>query len=156
MCSSDLKTPAAVRDRTLTIPGSGGVRIPLRTDFFLFPKIIAEHTYLLMTNSGVEDPAKFRRSVVDNLWNAVLSPTLVPQIVKPVIEVSMNYDFFQQRPLIGTFEKNKDTARQFRESTSELSKLLGHVPLYYDSKSNKMEGISPIAWDHLKIGRAHV
>ena len=146
------KTPAAVRDRTLTIPGSGGVRIPLRTDFFLFPKIFAEHTYLLMTNSGVEDPAKFRRSVVDNLWNAVLSPTLVPQIVKPVIEVSMNYDFFQQRPLIGTFEKNKDTARQFRESTSELSKLLGHVPLYYDSKSNKMEGISPIAWDHLIRG----
>jgi hypothetical protein len=134
-------TPAAVRDRTLTIPGTGGVRIPLRPDFFLFPKIIAEHTYQLITDKGYEDGAKFRTSMFDALVNATLSPTPIPQIVKPILEVAINYDFFQGKPLIGTFEKNKDLERQFRDTTSELAKLFGKTGM-----------VSPIAVDHLIRG----
>jgi biotin operon repressor len=135
------ETPAAVRDRTLMIPGSGGVRIPLRPDFFLFPKIIAEHTYQLITDKGYEDGAKFRKSMFDALVNATLSPTPIPQIVKPALEVAINYDFFQGKPLIGTFEKNKDLERQFRDTTSELAKLFGQTGM-----------VSPIAVDHLIRG----
>jgi len=135
------ETPAAVRDRTLMIPGSGGVRIPLRPDFFLFPKIIAEHTYQLITDKGYEDGAKFRTSMFDALVNAVGSPTPIPQIVKPALEVAINYDFFQGKPLIGTFEKNKDLERQFRDTTSELAKLFGQTGM-----------VSPIAVDHLIRG----
>jgi hypothetical protein len=134
-------TPAAVRDRTLMIPGSGGVRIPLRPDFFLFPKIIAEHTYQLITDKGYQDGAKFRTSIFDALVNAVSSPTPIPQIVKPILEVAINYDFFQGKPLIGTFEKNKDLERQFRDTTSELAKLFGQTGM-----------VSPIAVDHLIRG----
>jgi hypothetical protein len=135
------ETPAAVRDRTLMIPGSGGVRIPLRPDFFLFPKIIAEHTYQLITDKGYEDGAKFRTSMFDALVNAVSSPTPIPQIVKPALGVAINYDFFQGKPLIGTFEKNKDLERQFRDTTSELAKLFGQTGM-----------VSPIAVDHLIRG----
>lgn len=135
------KTPAAVRDRTLTIPGTGGMRIPLRTDFFLLPKIVAEHTYLLMTDQGYQDSAKFRKSVRDALVDSVLSPTAVPQAIKPLLEVGINYDFFTKRPVIGTFEKQKELGRQFNESTSEFSKILGQTNL-----------VSPIAADHLIRG----
>ncbi len=135
------ETPAAIRDRTLTIPGSGGVRIPLRPDFFLFPKIVAEHTYLMLSDKGFEDGAKFRKSMADALLSAVASPTPFPTAIKPAIEVAINYDFFQGKPLIGNFEKQKDVERQFRDSTSELAKLFGQTGL-----------ISPIAADHMIRG----
>jgi len=146
------ETPAAIRDRTLTIPGSGGVRIPLRPDFFLFPKIVAEHTYLMLSDKGYEDGAKFRKSMADALLSAVASPTPFPTAIKPAIEVAINYDFFQGKPLIGTFEKQKDVERQFRDSTSELAKILSNVPLSYSLEKGKFEGMSPIAIDHMIRG----
>jgi hypothetical protein len=136
-----METPANIRDRTLTIPGSGGVRIPLRPDFFLFPKIIAEHTYLLLAEKGYQDAAKFKTSMKDALFSAIASPTPFPTAIKPAIEVAINYDFFQGKPLIGNFEKQKDLERQFRDSTSEFAKLLGATGM-----------ISPIAADHMIRG----
>jgi len=71
----------------------------------------------------------------------LLSPTAVPQAIKPIIEVAINRDFFQGRPLIGTYEKKLETERQFTDSTSELGKFIGSSGL-----------ISPIAVDHLIRG----
>ena len=136
-----METPANIRDRTITIPGSGGVRIPLRPDFFLFPKIVAEHTYLMLAEKGYQDAAKFKTSMKDALISAIASPTPFPTAIKPAIEVAINYDFFQGKPLIGNFEKQKDLERQFRDSTSEFSKLLGSTGM-----------VSPIAADHLIRG----
>jgi len=136
-----LKKPAIQRDRLLMIPGTGGMSIPLRSDFFTMPKIITEHMYLLMTDKGYEDGRKFRESMVNSLVNSLLSPTAVPQAIKPIIEVAINRDFFQGRPLIGTYEKKLETARQFTDSTSELGKFIGSSGL-----------ISPIAVDHLIRG----
>jgi hypothetical protein len=134
------KTPTAVRDRTLNVPGTGGLRIPLRPDLFLMPKVLTEHLYHLITDTGLSDGAKFRKSVADGIANAVLSPQPIPQAVKPVLEVAINYDFFQGRPLIGQFEKKKEAERQFNDSTSEFSKMLGQF------------GVSPIAADHVIRG----
>jgi hypothetical protein len=134
------KTPTAIRDRTLNVPGTGGFRIPLRPDLFLFPKVITEHLYHLITDNGFSDPAKFRKTIADGLANAVLSPQPIPQAVKPALEVAINYDFFQGRPLIGQFEKKKEAERQFNDNTSEFSKTLGQF------------GVSPIAADHLIRG----
>jgi hypothetical protein len=108
---------------------------------FLFPKILAEHTYLLLSDKGYEDGRKFRDSMASALESALSSPTAVPQIVKPLVEVGINYNFFQQRPLIGTFQQKLMTERQFTDSTSEFSKLLGQTGL-----------ISPINADHLIRG----
>jgi hypothetical protein len=134
------KTPTAVRDRTLNIPGTGGLRIPLRPDLFLMPKVLTEHLYHLITDDGLSDGAKFRKSVADGIANAVLSPQPIPQAIKPAFEVAINYDFFQGRPLIGQFEKKKEAERQFNDNTSEFSKVLGQF------------GVSPIAADHVIRG----
>lgn len=134
------KTPEAIRDRTLNIPGTGGLRIPLRPDLFLMPKVMTEHLYHLITDNGLSDSAKFRKSVSDGIANAVLSPQPIPQALKPAIEVGINYDFFQGRPLIGQFEKQKEAERQFNDNTSEFSKVLGQF------------GVSPIAADHVIRG----
>jgi hypothetical protein len=45
--------------------------------------------------------------------------------VKPSLEVAINYSFFDSKPIVGTFEKQKETARQFNDSTSEFAKLIG-------------------------------
>jgi hypothetical protein len=135
-----LKKPATIRDRLLMIPGTG-MSIPLRADLFTLPKIITEHTYLMLTDKGYEDGRKFRESVSAALASALLSPTAVPQAIKPLVEVGINYDFFQGRPLIGTYQQKLETERQFTDSTSELGKFLGSSGL-----------ISPIAVDHLIRG----
>ncbi len=134
------KTPGTVRDRSLVIPGSGGLRIPLRPDFFLLPKIIAEHSYQLITDKGYTDGAKFRKGMADVFANAVLSPNPVPQAFKPLVEVGINYSFFEGKPIVGFFEQNKDAGRQFGENTSELAKYLGQF------------GASPQKVDHLIRG----
>jgi 23S rRNA maturation mini-RNase III len=132
-------TPTAVRDRVLVIPGTG-LRIPLRPDMFLMPKVLAEHTYHLLTDNGMSDAKKARTSMFDALVNAVSSPTPVPQAIKPVLEVAVNYDFFQGKPVVGFFEKQKEAERQFTDATSEFSKILGKA------------GASPIVADHLIRG----
>ena len=136
-----LKKPAAIRDRMLMIPGTGGFGIPLRSDIFSIPKIITEHMYLMITDKWYEDGRKFRDSIKNALGNSFFSPTVVPQAIKPGLEVLVNYDFFQGRPLIGEYQKRLEKERQFNDSTSEIAKMLGNTGL-----------VSPISVDHLMRG----
>jgi len=135
-----LKKPTPTRDRLLMIPGTG-MSIPLRADLYALPKVVAEHTYMILTDKGYSDGAKFRASLKSLFASSVLSPTPVPQAIKPLVEVGINYDFFQQKPLIGTYQKKKELERQFDDSTSELAKVLGRSNL-----------VSPIAVDHVIRG----
>ena len=134
------KTPAAIRDRTLHVPGTI-VRIPLRPDFFLFPKIVTEHLYHMITDNGLSDGAAFRKSMGTGLVNAIAAPQPIPQAAKPLLEVGINYDFFQGRPIVGPFEQKKEAERQFNDNTSELSKILGSTM-----------GLSPTKIDHVIRG----
>jgi len=113
----------------------------LRPDFFLFPKIVGEHLYHLITDKGLSDGATFRTAMTDNLWNAIASPQPIPQTFKTLFEVRINHDFFQGRPIVGAFEAKKEAERQFNDSTSELSKWIGHNI-----------GGSPIMLDHVIRG----
>ena len=136
-----LKKPAVVRDRLLMIPGTGGLSIPIRADLFSIPKIVTEHMYLMMTDKGYEDGRKFRDSMAAVLKASLFSPTVVPQAFKPLVEIGINYDFYSGRPLVGHFEKMKETERQFTDTTSELAKLMGSTGI-----------MSPIAIDHILRG----
>tara|TARA_R110000822_G_scaffold62844_2_gene154661 strand:- start:955 stop:4053 length:3099 start_codon:yes stop_codon:yes gene_type:complete len=135
-----LTKPTPTRDRLLMIPGTG-MSIPLRADLYALPKVVAEHTYMILTDKGYSDGAKFRASLKSLLATSLLSPTPVPQAVKPLAEVLANYDFFQQKPLVGTYQKKKEIERQFDDNTSELAKVIGRADV-----------ISPIAVDHLVRG----
>ena len=136
-----LKKPAAIRDRMLMVPGTNGFGIPLRSDLFSIPKIITEHMYLMIADKGYEDGRKFLDSMKNALGNAFFSPTVVPQAVKPGLEVLVNYNFFQGRPIIGEYQKRLETERQFNESTSEIAKVFSKTGL-----------LSPIAADHIFRG----
>jgi hypothetical protein len=130
----------AIRDRHLLIPGTPFM-LPLRSDVFLLPKLAAEYTYNYLTDTGYSDGRKMRNGMADSLTNMILSPTAVPQAVKPALEVMTNYDFFSGRPIVGTGLKERPTELQYSTNTSELAKAIGASGL-----------ISPMAVDHLIKG----
>lgn len=134
------KHPLYRRDRVFVIPGTGGMAIPMRSDVFAFPKVFAEHMWHHITDSGTLDGANTRRSMKDLAVNAIAAPHL-PQFLKPAVEVAINYDFFRNRPLVGSNLADAATEYQYVDSTSELAKSVGRTGL-----------ISPIAFDHLMRG----
>lgn len=143
LCSDDddyKNMDPTIRDRHLLIPGTGFM-LPLRSDVFLLPKLTAEYVYQGITDQGYTDSKKMYRGMKDAVLNAILSPTVVPQAAKPLLEVVTNYNFFTGRPLIGQGLENRTTAEQFTNTTSELAKFLGKAGL-----------ISPITIDHLIRG----
>lgn len=134
------KMDPTIRDRHLMIPGTGFM-LPLRSDVFLLPKLASEYVYQGLTDQGFTDGKKMRRGMKDAITNAILSPTVVPQAAKPLLEVATNYNFFSGRPLIGQGLENKITSEQFTNTTSELAKFLGKAGL-----------MAPITIDHLIRG----
>lgn len=143
MCADDddyQNMDPTIRDRHLLIPGTGFM-LPLRSDVFLFPKLMAEYTYLGMTDNGFTDAKKITRAMKNAVSNAILSPTLVPQIAKPTLEVMVNYDFFTGRPIVGKGLEERPTEQQYSTHTSEFAKFLG-----------QSGAVSPLNVDHLIKG----
>jgi hypothetical protein len=136
------------RDRMLMLPGSGGLGIPLRTDLFLLPKIIAEHGYRLMTDNSMEDGRTFRDAISVALANGLFSPTAVPQVIKPIVEVTLDKNFFTGRNLVSQQYADLPPYLQQTEFTSELSNWLGEATKSVFGGG----GISPIKVDHLIRG----
>lgn len=132
------------RNRLLVIPGTG-TGIPLRPDLSLLPKVTGEHAYRMLTEMGTSDAAKFREAITESIKNTFLSPTVVPQVVKPWAEVMANYDPFTKRPLVGTYEKQQLLASmQTNDRTSELAKAL--------AAASGDDNFSPIAVEHIIRG----
>jgi hypothetical protein len=75
-----------------------------------------------MTDKGYEDGRKFRDSMSAVLKSAIFSPTVVPQAFKPLVEIGINYDFYSGRPLIGHFEKMKETEAYEHEYQWQISR----------------------------------
>ena len=130
----------SIRDHHLLIPGTSFM-LPLRQDLTLMPKLIAEYTYLGMTDNAFTDGKKIRRAMSNSLANAVLSPTAVPQAIKPVLEVATNHSFFTGRSIIGQHLAGLETEKQYTASTSEFAKFIGSSGL-----------IAPVNVDHLIKG----
>jgi hypothetical protein len=94
-----------------------------------------------MADMAHEDPAKLRKSIHDSVWHSILSPTAVPQGLKPLAELWTNYSFFTGRPIVGQYLRTLNKEMQFTPGTSEISKLLGKSGL-----------VSPVHLDHLIRG----
>jgi len=130
----------ATRDRSLIIPGTS-FKLPLRPDLFLLPKMIGEYAYLGVTDNGFTDGKKVRAAFRDAIVNSILSPTAVPQAIKPILEVGINYSFFTGRPIIGRGLERLPTDQQTSIYSSELAKMMGSTGL-----------IAPVNADHLMRG----
>lgn len=133
------KMDANTRHRMLHIAGDFG--LPLRTDLFLLPKVLAEGT-VNMFLSETQDASTFKAAIASAIGHGLLSPTAVPQFLKPAAELYMNYNFYTERPVVPDYMRDGlEPYLQYTDSTSEISKQLG-----------EMLNVSPIQLDHLIRG----
>jgi len=131
------QTDPSIRDRKLYIPGTG-MSLPLRPDIFtLTTKILPEHIYQMTMAEATEDKTKAMKALKNGLSNALLGPNVLPQAIKPILEVSTNHDFFTDRAIVGQGLEQLETYKQYTNNTSELAKALGNF------------GMSPMKIDHL-------
>jgi hypothetical protein len=120
---------AKTRDRRLIIPGltpkdeSILIGIPLRKGVFLLPKVIAEHVYLVMADKAGEDPAHIRASIKDVLLNSFTGPSLVPQLLKAPVEISLNKNFWTGRAIEGEAHQRVAIEDRVTARTSDLAKI---------------------------------
>lgn len=120
-------TREMVKDATGVDIG-GNLRIPTPQDpvGFLF-KSIPEQVYNYVARAGTAnevDNTKFLRIMRDGALNAISSPNMVPQAVKPSVELMVNYSFFTGRPIVGKGLEGLLKNEQFTSTTSELAKTL--------------------------------
>jgi len=120
-------TRELVKEVTGVDPG-GNLRVPTPQDpvGFLF-KSIPEQVYNYIASTGTAnemDNTKFLRIMRDGAINAISSPNMVPQAVKPSLELAVNYSFFSGNPIVGKGLEGLLKNEQFTSTTSELSKML--------------------------------
>jgi hypothetical protein len=118
-----------VRNRNYIIPGTG-VRIPVAPEVGFLFKVLPEQLYRTIMADGTTRPQD-ATAVMDRLKNALVDSYggvgYLPAFVKPAIEVATNYSFFMESPIVGAGMRQRETALQYTESTSELSKMLGSM-----------------------------
>ena len=126
------------RDKNFLIPGTN-LKIPVAPEVGFLFKVIPERMYQYISREGTDRPVDnttFLRGMRDAAISAYGGVNLAPQLVKPLIEVMTNHSFFTGNPIVGV-GMPKEAVLQFRENTSELAKLAGHV------------GLSPMKVDYL-------
>lgn len=130
------------RDKNYIIPGTG-IKIPVAPEVGFLFKVIPERIIRYVVSQGTERPQDaetFYRGFRDAFVNAYGGPSVMPQAVKPALEVMVDYSFFTGNPIVGQSRKNVDPFTQSTSGTSELAKLFGAV------------GISPLKVDYLIRG----
>jgi hypothetical protein len=130
------------RDNNFIIPGTG-LKLPVAPEIGFMFKVIPERIYQAIAREGTERPVDattFMRGMRDAAINSYGGVNLMPQLVKPIVEVATNHSFFTDNPIVGINMAGKETYLQYNDHTSEIAKLLGHV------------GISPMKADYLIRG----
>jgi len=128
-----------VRNRNYIIPGTG-IKIPVAPEVGFLFKVLPEQLYRTVFSEGVtspQDATAVAKRLTGAFADAFGGVEYLPQLIKPVVELSTNYSFFMESPIVGAGLKNVDPKLQFTESTSELAKIIGG-----------MTNMSPIKWDY--------
>jgi hypothetical protein len=131
------------RAKNYIIPGTG-LKLPVAPELGFMFKVVPELMTNYIISQGTERPddaANVYRAMRDAFVNSYSGVNLTPQLIKPALEVAVNYSFFTSNPIVGQAMKNVDPAEQFTSSTSELSKFVGN-----------MAGVSPLKLDYLIRG----
>jgi hypothetical protein len=127
-----------VRNRNYILPG--GFKIPVAPEVGFLFKVLPEQLYRTVMSDGVQTPqdtTAVAKRMTGAFVDAFGGMEYLPQLVKPLIELSTNYSFFLESPIVGAGLRNVDPALQFTESTSELAKMLGG-----------MTNVSPVKLDY--------
>jgi len=138
--------PAQMRDMNFILtPGMVGlpegakpfkfpVSFELGTMFKIIPERILEYVWGQDSNKDMKDA--FIRNLSSTLG---LNP--IPQIVRPFVEVTTNYNMFTGNPIESPYISGRLERSKYRASTSEFAKVLGEKLNY-----------SPIKIDHFISG----
>ena len=127
-----------VRNRNYILPG--GFKIPVAPEVGFLFKVLPEQLYRAVMSEGVQTPqdaTAVAKRMTGAFADAFGGMDYLPQLIKPLVELSTNYSFFLESPIVGAGLRNVDPALQFTESTSELAKMLGG-----------MTNISPVKLDY--------
>jgi DNA-binding protein H-NS len=132
--------------RSYMIPGTDVV-LPMNTSAAFFFKAIPELIYNKVVNEGTEnevDAKRLRTAMKEAAVDLLLGPTPVPSAVKPVIEISLDYNFFTSRPITPRGMDNLDAYQQYDMRTSDAARLLSGLT---GTKENRL--LNPMEADHL-------
>jgi len=138
----------------LTLPGLHGWGIPLRPDAFLLVKMFAEQAVRQSTDEYADDPAKLRTVLTDALVNNLIGgsiPVELPE--KLAVELEGNYNFFEERPIVGPGLEKLEGWRQYSPETSEFAKGVGATSKdLAKAVGSTYTGLSPMKVDHFIRG----
>lgn len=131
------KQEQEVRDNYWLLP-SLGIKIPIPFEIGVMFKVIPER--ILEYSMGSDTGQDFRKSMGRHLMSTFgFNP--IPQTLLPAIEVTANYSFFTQRPIITQGMENISPEYQVGPNTSKIAGAIGHSL-----------GISPTNLDYLIQG----
>lgn len=130
------KQEQETRDNYWLIP-SLGIKIPIAFEVGFMFKVVPER--ILEYAFGSDTGEDFLKSMGRQL-HSTLSVGF-PQVANPLIELTTNYSFFTQRPIIGQGMENISPEYQVGPNTSKVAGAIG-----------QSLGISPMKLDHLIQG----
>jgi Large polyvalent protein associated domain 38 len=126
----------------IRVPGvDEPVRLPIPFEIGYIFKALPEAIYnSMLSDHGAEDATKAFKQILLQLIPGGTSYGL-PQALRPAIEAGLGKSFYTGRDILSPYESAMLPENQFRENTTEISKLIG-----------KTAGVSPIKIDELVRG----
>ena len=122
------------RDNNWLLP-SLGMRVPIPFEVGVLFKVIPER--LLELSLGNDTGKDFSEAMVRNIKSSLFMD-LMPQTIKPIYEVTTNYNFYTRRPIVGQGAEGLASEYEVGPGTSSFAESLG-----------KTLGYSPLKLDHL-------
>ena len=122
------------RDWSFVIPGTGGMRIPIRAGIAGIPKILGEYLYHAIADKGYTDPQMFKSAMTRALTQQIQPP--MGGLLLPAVGLATNHDFVYNREIVNATQRKLEPELQINKNTTELSKIMG-----------ERMGVSPLKLD---------
>lgn len=130
------KQEQETKDNYWIAPGIGKFPTPFEVGFLF--KTVPERllAYTMKDDTGQDLMDSMRRGLLNTF---AFNP--IPQVAKPLVEYSANYNFFTGRPIVGMGMEGKEPEYQVGPSTTKTAEMIG-----------KSLGLSPLKIDQLISG----
>lgn len=122
------------------------VRIPIPFEVGYLFKALPE--MIVNLSSGKAEAGQVFPAIRSILFNSI--PGVIPQAIKPALEVATNYSFFSGRGIESEREQAFTPTQRMRSNTTEIAKTLSSLASF--TVGGKEYGVSPIQIDYLIRG----
>lgn len=122
------------------------VRIPIPFEVGYLFKALPE--MIVNMSSGKAEAGQVFPAIRSILFNSI--PGVIPQAIKPALEVATNYSFFSGRGIESEREQAFTPSQRMRSNTTEIAKTLSGLASF--TVGGKEYGVSPIQIDYLIRG----